>query len=212
MVSFNRKKQALKAAVLSYVAGVLDLVHEVNLSKSLAVQEIVSDQFAEERKQMLLAEVRRCFTSFDAVDYFAQFLSEEGLYPFRDEWPKEIIFELLNKIVIPDELNSLVDTKIRFKKGFKKLLNDFAEELTSDQLKPSGLDHWLVLLINSSFYGGALTAARLAENSKPYFEALSQLEQEVDPWMRFSQLEILLERQLARETKRKTGLVNDFDF
>ena len=148
------------------------------------------------------------------VELYCEILDEEDLYPFGGDWPREAMTLLAEKLVPPklsidgDE----DDFKFRFKKGFKELINDVAHSVESAQSKPSSLDHWLVVLLNTAFHAGATVAARNAETPKAYFDVMTDLEEETEPWTKYPQLADMLDRQLRRETRRKTGLVSDLDY
>lgn len=214
MASYRRQKEALKAAVYAYVAGAHSVTEEVERMQGLS-GKTMNAEMIEAHHAMLEADYTRLFTNTQAIEMFLEVLDEEELYPFGNEWPREAIGELMSK-VIPPQLSSVaggdVEMKLRFRTGFKKLLAEFASSLESFKRPTSTLDHWLALLLNTAFHAGATVAARNAENSKAYYAAIQQLEEEVEPWGRYPQLVNLLERQLSRETKRRTGLVTDLDY
>lgn len=214
MASFKKQKEALRAAVLAYIAGAHSVTEEVERMQSVSELK-TSSEMVEARHSMLASDYSRLFTSTQAIEMFVDVLDEEDLYPFGSEWPREAIIELVSKIFPPKlSLETGVDAELRFRyrAGFKKLLSDFASSLESHQKRSSSLDHWMALLLNTAFHAGATVAARNAEGSKIYYQAVQQLEEEVEPWGRYPQLVDLLERQLRRETRRRTGLVSDLDY
>lgn len=215
MATYRRQKEALKAAVYAYVAGAHAVTEEVEKMQGMSGGQKLNAEMAEARHEMLDADYQRLFTSSQAIELFVDVLDEEELYPFGSEWPREALVELIGKIIAP-KLSAVADgdveLKLRFRKGFKKTLAEFASSLESYKRQSSTLDHWMALLLNTSFHAGATVAARNAENSKAYYAAIQQLEEEVEPWGRYPQLVDLLERQLRRETRRRTGLVSDLDY
>ncbi len=102
--------------------------------------------------------------------------------------------------------------RLRFRKGFKKTLNDYASAIDGMSNKPDTIDHWMILLLNTSFHTGMHAAAQLAENSQAYYKCITELETEEEIWSKYPQLTEIFERQLRRETRRKTGLVSDLDY
>lgn len=215
MANYRRQKEALKAAVYAYVAGAHAVTEEVEKMQGMAGGEKLNAEMLEARHEMLNADYQRLFTSSQSIDMFVDVLDEEDLYPFGSEWPREALLEIASKVVAP-KLSATTDgdieLKLRFRKGFKKTLAEFASTLESHKRQSSTLDHWMALLLNTGFHAGATVAARNAENSKAYYTAIQQLEEEVEPWGRYPQLVELLERQLRSETRRRTGLVSDLDY
>lgn len=213
MASPRRQKEALRAAIFAYFGGAHYITEAVEKAQSLTSTGSGKDA-TELRHAMLEADYQRFKESGHVLEGFIDSLNEEDLYPFGSEWPGEAIAMLAEKTVPPklsiDE--SEHDLKFRFKKGFKDLLSDLASGIESTAKKSSSLDHWMVLLLNSAFQAGAVAAARNAENPKVYYDALPELEEVTEPWSRYPQLADMLDRQLRRETRRKTGLVTDYDF
>lgn len=214
MASFVKQKEALRAAAFAYVAGAHSVTEEVERMQSLSEKSSIPE-VQEDRHAMLEADYTRFFSSVQAINMFVDVLDEEDLFPFGSEWPREALLEVVFKI-IPPKLSFIVeeesDFRLRFRSGFKKIVADFAASLESSRREASTLDHWLVLLLNTGFHAGATVAARSAENSKLYYDAIQQLDEEVEPWGRYPQLVNLLERQLRVETRRRTGLVTDLDY
>lgn len=214
MASFRRQKEALRIAVFALFAGAHYLTEEVEKSQSLTAAGSTQDA-TELRHAMLEADYERFFESPQTLEMFIEILDEEDLYPFGAEWPREPLAELVSKL-IPPKLSVAEgqesDNRFRFKKGFKNLLNDIASNIEGISRLRSTLDHWMVLLLNTAFHGGATVAARNAENPKLYYNLMPELEEEVEPWTHYPQLSELLDKQLKRETRRKTGLVSDLDY
>ncbi len=104
------------------------------------------------------------------------------------------------------------NVRLRFRKGFKKILNDYASAVEGEKVQPDTIDHWMLLLINTAFHSGMNAAAQLSENSKAYYKCIAELELEEEIWSHYPQLTEIFERQLRRETRRKTGLVSDLDY
>ncbi|MBI3556791.1 MAG: hypothetical protein HY074_11050 [Deltaproteobacteria bacterium] len=197
MASASRQKEALRIALFAFIAGAHHVTEEVEKTQSLTAAGSTKDG-TEMRHAMLEADYARLRESTQPLEMFTDILDEEGLYPFGAEWPREALAMLSEKVVPPklsiDEGES--DLRFRFKKGFKLLLKEIASSIESSETHRSTLDHWLVLLLNTSFHGGAVVAARNAESPKLYYDVISQIEEETDPWMRYPQLEDLLEKQL----------------
>ena len=192
MASFRRQKEALRIVAMAYLAGAHNVTVEGERSQGVSLQ----------------ADFERLCASPMAVELFCEILNEEDLYPFGSEWPRDALAALISKLIPPkdDEL------RFRFRKGFKELLATVAGELEGRQESRSVLDHWMVLLINASFHAGMLVAARSSDNPKIYYDVIPSIEEETDPWTRYPQLQKLLDKQLRRETKRRTGLVTDLDY
>lgn len=198
MASYTRRKESLRAAALAYLAGAHCITVEVEKAHELRPIESAAP----------LDYGRVPASGSEGVGLLCDMLEEEELYPFGSEWPREALTELLTKL-IPPEPDAL---KFRFKKGFKELLSGLAAGLgEGGPPRGHGLDHWLALLLNTAFYAGATIAARMAENPKSFFATIEELESETEPWSRYPQLVNVYERQLRRETRRKTGLVTDLD-
>lgn len=212
MASFSRKKTGLKAALFAYIAGAHHIIEYVEKSQQLTQSAQTGvPEATEMRHAMLEADYERMFDSTLAIDLFVDLLEEEDLYPFGGQWPREAFADLLKKVIPPalsiEDIDAGTDLRIRFKKGFKSLLADYASAVDSDMRVTGGLDHWLVLLLNTGFHAGMVVAARNAEVPKLYYNVMQELDEEVEPWSKYHQLTDLLDRQLRRETKRKTGLV-----
>lgn len=212
MASFRRQKEALRAALYAFIAGAHSVGEEVEKSQSISVYGL-SPQATEARHAMLLTDYKRLLETPQSVEMLADILGEEELYPFGSEWPREAMIEIIAKIAAPRlSIGGEPDYELRFRKGFKKTLNEWASSFESSVRDASGLDHWMTLIINTAFFAGATLAARNAENPKAYYAAIQQIEEEVEAWGRYPQLVKLLDRQLARETRRRTGLVSDLDY
>ena len=213
MATYHRKKEALRAAVYAFVAGSHRIIEEVERLQ-LATKGGSEPEAVEMRHAMLDADYERLFESHMPIEMFLEILNEEDLYPFGSEWPGEAFAELFPK-VIPPKLNlegvEDAELRIRFKKGFKDILTDFAQGLQSDMRENSTLDHWMVMLLNTAFLASMTVAARSAEKPELYFKAMNEIEDEIEPWSHYPQLVESLEKQLRRETKRKTGLVSNLD-
>lgn len=208
MASARRQKEALRAAVFAYFAGAHFITEAVERAQS-AISSASSKEASEMRQAMLEADYERLKESGHLVEMFVDVLDEEDLYPFGSEWPREALAMLAEKLIPPKlSISGGDDLRFRFKKGFKELLSDIAGSLTSSEGLQSSLDHWLVLLLNSAFNAGAIVAARNAETPKLYYDMMPEVEEETEPWSKYPQLPDLLDRQLRRETRRKTGLVD----
>ncbi|MBI3543942.1 MAG: hypothetical protein HY075_11780 [Deltaproteobacteria bacterium] len=208
-----RQKEALRAALYAYYAGAHAITETVEKVQSVSSSGSGKDA-TEMRHAMLEADYQRLRESpVHLIELFCEILDEEDLYPFGGDWPREAMTMLAEKLIPPKlSIDGEDDCKFRFKKGFKELLNDIAQSVTSEQSKPTSLDHWLVVLFNTAFHAGATVAARNAETPKAYFDVITELEEETEPWTRYPQLSDMLDRQLRRETRRKTGLVSDLDY
>lgn len=213
MASFRRQKEALRIAIFSYYAGAHHITEEVEKNLSIKAGGNTQDAI-EMRHAMLEADYERLRESHQSLEMFIDVLEEEDLYPFGSEWPREALAELGIKLKPPAlSLDTgETDNKFRFKKGFKELLNAIASSLETELSRPNSMDHWMVLLLNTAFHAGAVAAARNAENPKLYYEVMPELEAETEPWTKYPQLADLLDKQLRRETRRKTGLVSDLDY
>lgn len=199
--------------MFAYFAGAHFITELVEKAQSLTPGGSNKDA-VEMRHAMLEADYERLREAPHMLEMFCDSLNEEDLYPFGAEWPREV-FEMLATRLIAPKLSiddPETDLKFRFKKGFKDLLNDFASSLDSTDARPSSLDHWMVVLLNTAFQTGAVIAARNAENPKLYYDVMNELEEETEPWTKYPQLSDALDKQLRRETRRKTGLVSDFEF
>lgn len=215
MASYRKQKEALRAATFAFLAGIHSVTEEVDKNHSFSGANL-SAEVIEAQRNMLEADYRRTVESPQAVEMLVNMLNEEELYPFGSDWSAEALTELVHKVVAPDvpiaEVIDEANFRFRFKKGFKSLLSDFASNIESAVHDRSTLDHWLVLILNASFLAGMTAAARTAENSKAYYAALEEIEDVTEPWGRYPQIMKALEKQLRRETKRRTGLVSDLDF
>lgn len=219
MASFRRQKEALRIAIFAYFAGAHFVTEEVEKAQSLSPtggrQGASDEEITEMRHAMLEADYERLRGSIQAIDMLAEILEEEDLYPYGSEWPREALGILASKLIPPklsSEASGENDFRFRFKKGFKELLNEIAEGVEGSGRKSSTLDHWMVLLLNAAFHAGAVIAARNAENPKLYYNVMPNLEEETDPWSKYPQLSDLLDKQMQRETRRKSGLVTDLDY
>ncbi|MEW6057790.1 MAG: hypothetical protein AB1540_14355 [Bdellovibrionota bacterium] len=214
MASVRRQKEALRAAAFAYLAGAHCVTEEVEKSLELADPKRGA-QLVDSQREMLRADYKRVIESRPAIETFLDVLDEEELYPFGSEWPRDEIAQLIVYLVPPKLRlgdDSEPDLRFRFRKGFKKILAEFASTLESIARQHSTLDHWMALLLNTAFHAGVVAAAQSAENSKAYYAAIPEIEEETEPWSRYPQLLELLERQLRRETRRRTGLVTGLDF
>lgn len=111
-----------------------------------------------------------------------------------------------------EEASEDQNVRLKFRKGFKKTLNEYAAALEGQKIQPDTIDHWMLLLINTAFHAGMSAAAQMSENSKAYYKCIAELEMEEEIWSKYPQLTEIFERQLRRETRRKTGLVSDLDY
>ncbi|GEM_PF-1678901 len=211
MASFRRKKEALRAVTYAFVAGVHYISTEV--VRNLALRSEMGGGENQLSSNDVLNNYQNIFSSPQALDLFAEHLNEEGLYPFGSEWSIEVISELVGKLNPPSLLEIQGEAAvIRFKKGYKALLDSCADTMESVRRNDELLDHWLTLLLNTSFFGAMSVAARCSSNPKLYYSVLNEIETEIEPWSHYDQLVNLLDRQLRRETKRKTGLVTEHEF
>ena len=198
MAKFKRKKEALRASCLSFLAG----IHSVN-------QEVLKLADSDTETQQLATEsYNHVSTSPQAAELLIEILNQEELYPFANEWPLEAIFELNQKIILFRDGES---QRFRFKKGFKERLNNHAQNIEAGLNRPYGSDHWMTSLINTTFFAGASIASQLAPDPKKYHAGIQELEMEAEPWNKYPQLNELFEKQLQRESKFRGGLVTDFD-
>lgn len=241
MASYIRQKEALRAATYALTAGAHCVTQEVDRMQSLVYTGLDSDsqEVRQARQEMLTDNYERFLNSEEVTEIFVDILNQEELYPFGSQWSAGALRELLLRLIAPDlnfseeGFEETVETelyadaegdpfwvekkvsngssKLRFKPGFKKLLNEFAAGLESEKKKPDTVDHWLVQLLNTSFYTGMNIAGQLAENSQPYYAAIQEIDSDEEPWNRYPQIVSIFERQLRRETKKKTGLV-DLDY
>ncbi len=242
MVSYLRRKEALRAAIYAFVAGAHCVTEEVEKMHALVYGGLASDneESRSARIEMLMQNFVRFLNSPDVVDLFARILNEEDLYPFGMEWRAGALGSLLSKLIAPKlsfaspgrtpdptEAEIFADAdgfefsvehtseraafKFRFRSGYKKLLNELPETLACAKTKPASIDHWLVVVINTSFHAGMNVAAQVAENAKAYYPAILEIENEEEPWNRYPQIMTTLTRQLRRETRKKTGLISDLD-
>jgi len=233
MANYVRKKEALRAALYSFLAGIHCLTEEVERTQGLIYEDIKneSEQSREARHLLLVKNLEVVLESDDAIRNFVEQLNLEGLYPFYDNWPEAFLNEMYKKIILPplvfgkdvekklenssiqiDPYNLDVNyLKFRFRKGFKKILNEAALAATTLGREPSSIDHWLVLIVNTGFHAGMTICAQFSENSRIYYDTISSLEACEDLWTRYPQIQKIIDRQLKRETKRKTGLVSDVD-
>lgn len=244
MASYVRKKEALRAAVLAFLAGAHCVTEEVERMQGVIYSGLASDseETREARQNMLVENLETFLNSNDTPKLFASVLNDEALYPFGDEWSSDALSALIEKVKIPTltfglgslplydprKSETFVDSdgeqfsidpedidpdvlRFRFRKGFKKYLQDYAEEQEGVKSKPDSVDHWMIQLINTAFHSGMNIAAQIAENGQRYYESIDELQNQEELWTRYPQLEEIFERQLRRETKRKTGLVTDYD-
>ena len=199
-----------------------------------------NDEARSARIEMLMQNFERFLNSPDVADLFAGILNEEDLYPFGTEWKAGALASLLSKLIAPQlsfasvggapdptEAEIFTDAdgfefslepaaerpslKFRFRNGYKKLLNELPEELTCTKTKPASIDHWIVVVFNTSFHAGMNVAAQISENAKAYYLAILEIENEEEPWNRYPQIMSVLNRQLRRETRKKSGLISDLD-
>ncbi len=245
MASPVRQKEALRAALLGYLAGAHCVTEVVNQMQTLIYDEDEQSESEDTsaRKEMILSNYERFLNSKEVVDQLVESLNDEELYPFLNEWSSDALYSIYEKVkplnlTISDgeEEADREDTYIdsddgdveisihetafsidpallifKFKKGFQKQLNYYASTLESTKKKPVGIDHWLNALLSASFRLGMTHAAQSAENTEAYYEAIQEIENEEEPWSRYPQLIAIFERQLRRETRKKSGLVSDLD-
>lgn len=216
MASPRKHKEALRCALFAFVAGAHSITEAVEQSQSLRTRGPNAADQTEARHVMLEADYERLLEAPQSVEMLCDVLDEEGLYPFENEWPREAFALLMTKLVAP-KLSITTpgeepELRFKFKKGFKHLLSEIASAIETSMKDRGNLDHWLVLILNTAFHAGVLTASRNAENQKIYYEVISELEEETEPWGKFPQIAALLDKQLSRETKRRTGLVTDLDY
>jgi hypothetical protein len=211
MAPYKRQKEALRAAIYAYLAGAHHITEEVDRSQGLTIAG-QKPEAIEARQVMLEADYERLLESTQSIELFVDILDEEDLYPYGSEWPREAIAILLTKVKAPKLVfEGESDLRFGFKKGFKEILTELASAIDGTKRYKSTLDHWMVLLINTAFHAGMIVAARSAENSKLYYDVIHEVEEETEPWSRYSQIGNMLDRQLSRETRRRTGLVTDSD-
>jgi hypothetical protein len=212
MASIGRRKEALRAVLYAYSAGAHAIVEEVEKAQSI-LPSGSSDDAIEARQVMLTDDYNRLFESSQGIEMLCDVLDEEELYPFGSDWPREALAILL-QLLKPPKLTfeePETDLRFRYRKGFKKALIEIAEGVEASRRRSVSLDHWLVQLLNTAFYAGAQAATRLAENAKIYYDVMRDLEDETEAWNKYPQIAAALDRQLRRETRRKTGLVSDLD-
>jgi hypothetical protein len=216
MASSHKHKEALRSALFSFVTGAHSITEAVERSQALRTRGANAADETEARHVMLEADYERFLESPQSLEMLCDVLDEEGLYPFENEWPREAFALLMTKLIAPklsiSEPGEEVDFKFRFKKGFKNLLSEISTALETKMKDRGNLDHWLVMILNTSFHAGVLSAARNAENQKIYYDVVSEVEEETEPWGKFHQIAGLLDKQLSRETRRRTGLVSDLDY
>jgi hypothetical protein len=212
MATFGRRKEALRAVLYAFTAGAHAIVEEVEKAQGI-LPSGSSDDAVEARQVMLTADYERMFESNQGIEMLADELDEEDLYPFGSDWPREALAMLLTLLVPPKLtfVDAETDLRFRFRKGFKKALVEIADGVEASRRRSASLDHWLVQLLNTAFHAGAQAAARMAENSKIYYDVMRDLEDETEAWNKYPQIAAALDRQLRRETRRKTGLVSDLD-
>src|SRR4051812_1892960 len=186
MAAPRRQKEALRLSLFAFIAGGHYVTEQVWKTQSLLPGSV--------NKEMLLADYARFCSSSESIDSLADILDEEDLYPYGNEWPREALMHLLGKLIVPAV--SFEETRphprFRFKKGFKEMLTDFSCVIEGAKRDRSTLDHWLVLVVNGAFYAGAVCASRMAENTKVYFNAVQEVEQETEPWAKYDQISALL--------------------
>lgn len=214
MASYIKQKAALKGAVYAFVAGAHYMVEHVDKSQSISVKGSGKDA-TEAREVMLEDDFERFLKSPQSIAALCDMLDEEDIYPYGTEWPREAIELLLGKLIAPKLTlggeDGAGDYYFRFKKGFKELATDLAHNYEALKNEKSQLDHWLTLILNMSFHAGVMTVSQMAENTKLYQSVVSEVEEETEPWGRYPQISELMDKQLARETKARTGLVSDFE-
>lgn len=213
MASVRRQKVALRAALFAYLAGAHYVIEEVEKAQALSPGGQGADA-TELRHAMLEADYERLVEQPQNLEMLSEILDEEDLYPFGSEWPREALMELA-ALIIPPKLSITEpesSMKFRFKRGFKKMVLEFASAIEGVRKQRSSLDHWLVLLLNTAFHAGAVIAARSAENPKAYYDVIPSIEEETEPWTKYPQLGDMLDRQLRVETRRRSGLVSDLDY
>lgn len=245
MVSFVRKKIALKAVSMAFLAGAHCVTEEVDRMQAeiYAGSGKRAARDEENRHELLISNFEKIINAGDVADLLVRVLNEEELYPFGTDWNPDVFRALIERLIPPDfvfnaspsraydpeDADLYVDDegnefyvddhdtheemirKFRYRKGFKKVLHDFTESEATQKKKPDSVDHWLHAIMNTSFHAGMNIAAQLAENSRVYYAVINELDSVEEVWTRYSQLEEMFNRQLSRETKRRTGLVTDYD-
>lgn len=191
-------------------------------------------------REMLLENWERFLNTPDAAIALAETLNQEEVYPFLNKWNGEILVQVFSKMTAPDlsfvESDSAIDPDdgeyfedsdgeqfwveeeqnesdclLKFKAGYKKLLSAAAESMESTKSRPESVDHWMLLLLNTAFLAGMNAAAQMAENPQAYFTAIEEIEGQEETWAKYPQISSMFENQLKRETRRKTGLVEDLE-
>lgn len=191
MASKLRRKTALKASLFSFFAGVHTLMKSIEINQ--AIQQRKWDFIKRDYKAIHQSPL--------AMQQLADYLSEEGLYPFGEEWPGDALIQLGGLLKLPKlkESTSSGSMKFKFKKGFHEILRVYGEEaLCPVNFQNSG-DHWLLLILNASFHAAPFIAAQYSEHPKLYYQAFEDIEAVEEPWNGFSQINQLLDRQIQRE-------------
>ena len=203
MPSIREYKVALKASTMAYIAGAHAVTDQVWRLKS----EALAAEKREKAHSKLQKSLTALFKDDGNAEHLADFLNEEGLYPFGEEWSTEALSLMLSHLK-PPRLN-LEDpyegsTEFRFKKGFQKNLvaearKRYAVADEEADVPSSGIDHWLNLLLNGSFQAGALLAARSGDDAATFRAALAAVEEDSEPWARYEQLGRLYDAEMERD-------------
>lgn len=215
MATVRRQKEALRISILSFIAGIHHVHREVERTRAWT-ETNVTQELENSRQASLALEFIQLLTSSEILDLFVEILNEEQLYPFGDNWPKEALSDLRDKIIPPRlNLKNIDETdpeEFRYKKGFKEVLETYASGIESFIRPSNNADHWMAQIINTSFYAGVTLPSKFSETPKSFHAAIQEIESDNEPWNRYSQLLHFLEKQLRRETKRKSGLVSEYEF
>lgn len=204
MPSLREYKVALKSAALAFMAGAhcsAQVVLQRNHRKKAGSQDptLYDD---------LLIKLKDFLGSAESGEILSQFLSEEELYPFGENWPEQELAEIISLAKVPalnQEDPHEFKTEFRFKKGFMNALSIVAKEhyLERDEdaeVYKSTLDHWLLLVINTSFYAGASALTQVVDGAQKLFhDALAEIEEESEAWARYPQLTAMIDKEVSND-------------
>lgn len=208
MPSIREYKVALKAGAMAYIAGAHAVTDQVWRLKSDALSGDAREKAFKKLQKSLTAH----FKDDGNAEHLADFLNEEGLYPFGEEWSTEALTLMLS-LLKPPKMNMddpyEGSTEFRFKKGFQKNLlaearKRYAVADEEADVSSSQLDHWLHLLLNGAFQAGALLASRSGDDAATFRAALAAVEEDSEPWARYEQLGRMYDSEMERDE-------NDYD-
>ncbi len=219
MPQYREYETSLRAATLAFVAG----AHFISRRFVEEHSHLLTDLEIETLAERLQISLRRTRRHANSAELLSHLLNEEALFPFEDQWDASDLARLLYHVKTPLILE---DSAFKMIQGFRKNLLTMAREaaLANDEesnYTKNSVDHWLVLIVNLSFFAGALALARVASQTEafPYgpqgrqllpkltsqwaLDLLEEEPQQAEVWSQYAQLNDLVEDTITIEGEQQ---------